>query len=279
MLMLVLHSLALLFLPSCIAQDEQHVPNYPILSYEEYAQKKHGSPYMFTLSTSTQHLYYFGANHSCEPTDKQYPLLETYWNDFLKATEGKNCVVLIEGSKRRLCATKEEAITQSGGEGGFMTYVAHKEHIPVICPEPDYKTLQQELLNYFEEDAIIYRKFAQSVQQFHRYRKNDASLEFETFYQGRYNLPSLDAMKGVHKKLFNDELNLDDELFFYNITNPVTTDTIINKVCRKASNLRDQYMVACIDQLIKEGKNIFVVYGYTHAVMQERAIKGIWNHP
>ncbi len=28
-----------------------------------------------------------------------------------------------------------------------------------------------------------------------------------------------------------------------------------------------------MDRLIKQGKNIFVVYGATHAVMQERAIR------
>lgn len=268
----------LLLLSSCIAHDDQPLNknNYPILSYEEYAQRKHVSPYIFTISKGAQHLYYFGANHSCEPTNEQYPLLENYWNDFLKATDGKNCIVFVEGSKRRLCATKEEAITQAGGEGGFMTYVAHKEHIPVICPEPDDQTLQRELLNYFGDDVITYRKFAQSVQQFHRYRKNDADLKFESFYR-RYNLPSLDVMKDIHKKLFASDLDLEDELFFYTITNPVTIDTIINKACRQASMLRDQYIVACIDKLMQEGKNIFIAYGCTHAVMQEPAIRDIWQ--
>ena len=72
-------------------------------------------------------------------------------------------------------------------------------------------------------------------------------------------------------------MDINDELFFYNITNPVVTDTIINNVCRQASMLRDQYIIASIDQLIQDGKNIFVVYGATHAVMQEPAIKDIWN--
>lgn len=263
-------------LPKLILEAITEKTNYHILSYEQYAQKKHAEPYAFSLSKSAHHLYYFGANHSCNPTNEQYPALEKHWNDFLQVTQGKNCVVIIEGSRRRLCKTKDEAITQAAGEGGFMTYVAHKEGIPVICPEPQDETLQQKLLTYFTQDAIIYREFAQAVQQFHRYKKNDASLEFESFYQ-RYTLPSLDVMKNIHATLFKSDLDIDDESFFYNITNPVVTDTIINKVCRQASMLRDQYIVASIDQLIQEGKNIFVVYGSTHAVMQELAIKDIWN--
>jgi hypothetical protein len=47
----------------------QNVSDYPIMSYEEYAQTKHAEPYIFKLSKLTQHLYYFGANHSCEPNN------------------------------------------------------------------------------------------------------------------------------------------------------------------------------------------------------------------
>jgi hypothetical protein len=81
-------------------------------------------------------------------------------------------------------------------------------------------------------------------------------------------------MEVIHCSLFDKAFSLQDKDFFYHITNPVSADySIINTVCRKASILRDLHIIDYINKLIKNGKNIFIVYGGTHAIMQEPAMR------
>ncbi len=262
------------------------VGNYPIMSYEKYASVSRSGPYRFQLSKSNQNFFYFGANHSCEPHNKQYQMLEKFWQEFLRKTKGKNCVVLVEGSKRFVGQNKEDAIMHNGGEGGFITFLAHQANIGTECPEPSEIFLLNELQEHFSEEEIIYFRFAQAVLQFNRHKKADERLDFETFiqpylinFQKFVQLPiTLAAMKQIHQKLFKQEFNPNDENFFYTITNPVIQDTIINKICREASTIRDIKIVNYIDNLLQQGKDIFIVYGFTHAVIQEAAIREIWEN-
>lgn len=251
--------------------------NNQIMSYDDYAKIRHTTPYTFELSKEHQALFYFGANHSCEPANEQYPLLKSFWQKFLQQTGGKNCVVLVEGSKRNLCQSEELAIATQGGEGGLMTLLAHQNNIPTECPEPSRQFLCDELLKYFSNDEVTYRNFALCVHQFHRYKHVDPHLKFEDHCQRYNDYKDLDHMKKIHKNLFNAELDVHDEKFFYNIINPVVQTTIINKVCRQASATRDEFIVNYIKNLMQQGKNVFVVYGCTHAVMQEAAIKDLWE--
>ena len=59
------------------------------------------------------------------------------------------------------------------------------------------------------------------------------------------------------------------------MTNPVDAKTIINKDCRKASQIRDEAIIGYIADLIKQGRNIFIAYGATHAVMQKAVIRSL----
>lgn len=262
------------------------VGNYSIMSYEKYASMQYSSPYIFQLSKSNQNFFYFGANHSCDPHNKQYQMLEKFWQEFLSETKGKNCVVLVEGSKRPIGQNKEHSIVHNGGEGGFVTFLAHQADIETECPEPNEIFLLNELRKHFSDVEIIYLRFAQAVLQFNRTMKADEKLDFEIFiqpylieFQQYVQFPiTLTAMKQIHQQLFKQEFNPHDENFFYMITNPVTQDTTINKICREASTIRDVQIVNYIDNLIQQGKNIFIVYGFTHAVMQEAAIKKLWEN-
>jgi hypothetical protein len=260
---------------------------HAIMSYTEYAKKRHTSPYMFELSKENQHLFYCGASHSCDPNDKLYPALESFWESFLQKTQGTDCVVLVEGSLRNLhestCTT--EAIRRAGGEGGFITFLAQQSNIPVACPEPNEHYVLQQLQEQFSQEQIAYMRLAQVTLSAIRSKKVNHSVSLEEYiesfcatHQGFFSIPlTLEMFKNIHNQLFDAPLVLDDEKFFYQITNPVADTTIINKVCRRASIIRDRHIVDYIRSLLQEGKNVFIVYGHTHAVMQEPAIKSFWR--
>ncbi len=258
---------------------------WSIMSYQEYAKTKHARPYTFSLSDQNHYVYYFGANHSLNPDDQQYPVLEAFWQEFLNKTRGRNCVVLVEGSLRPLKHCKEEAIL-GGAEGTYITLLAEREKIDILCPEPQQTWLTKELLKEFPEEEVAYAFFAQDVfwhlkaEKIRRNFNKDLAIkedisELQKYFGTTY---TLELLKDIHQKIFSK--SFDDSLhedIFYRITNPVEEETIINKVISRKSMLRDTAIVNCIEDLIGQNKNIFVVYGCTHAIMQEAAIKTIWE--
>lgn len=258
---------------------------YPIMSYQEYAKIQHETPYIFSLDRASQHLVYFGAKHISDPAHQQFLMLEKEWQQFLHKTGGKNCMVIVEGNKRPVRQTKDEAIRTAGGEGGFITFLAHQAAIETICPEPAHDWLIKELSGKFSLEEIAYKDFAQNMLSLIRRLKYDQSISYKILIDGYlaldqpyYSFPlTIDRMKAIHQQIFGTPFDPDNEQFFYTITNPVKDDTIINKVCRAASIMRDEHIVARIGQLIAADKNIFIVYGASHAVMQEKAVRALWQ--
>lgn len=49
--------------------------------------------------------------------------------------------------------------------------------------------------------------------------------------------------------------------------------TVINQIARATSQYRDRFMVSEIAKALQTHKKIFVVFGASHAVMQEPALK------
>ncbi len=133
----------------------------------------------------------------------------------------------------------------------------------------------------------MYTLAAQGALQGHRASKQKKDFSLENYvedhlrpYHTYFTIPlTIEAMKAVHATLFTQQFNLRDATFFYTITNPALTGTRINQVCRKNSIFRDTHIVANIHELLSRGKNIFVVFGSTHAVMQEKALRSLDLNP
>lgn len=273
--------LTFLNLTLLIKADEQQ-KKYALMTYEEYTGIRHEAPYMFSSEKNNQHIYYFGANHSRDPNNAQFPILEAFWQEFLDVTDGKNCAVLVEGALRTIGTTKEAC---SDEEGCLITFLASEKNIPVFCPEPRKSYAVRKLLKNYPIEHIAYMDFAQANYSAHHKKEvaPDINLtlfaEFiledftrffkQCFYDREF---TLDMIKAVHREIFNNELDIDDKEFFYNICNPVVGTTVINKICRANSIIRDKHIIKYIEALLGQGKNIFAVYGATHAVMQEPAL-------
>lgn len=269
----VLHLLCIFYLLLVINLQANY--HHEIMSYDEYATLRYGLvEYVFSDQSST--IFYFGANHSCQPDNEQYPLLRKLWFEFLERTGGLNCVVLIEGSLRGSYQNEDDAIMHGGGEGGLITYLAGKAKINVMCPEPNSLYMGTELLKHFSSDELNYRRFGHIGQQYHRYKKNNPDLKFEQFYDSYHPDISFNSIQEIHLRLFNTQLDVEDEKWFYDISNPVIIKSKMNLLARQASRIRDEAIVDFIAQLKKQGKNIFIVYGQTHAVMQKKAIENLF---
>jgi hypothetical protein len=79
----------------------------------------------------------------------------------------------------------------------------------------------------------------------------------------------------IHRKIFGKELDLSDKDAVRRIQSPVSNESVINDIARASLKVRDCAILDSIGKFWEEGKNIFVVYGATHAIIQERAIREI----
>lgn len=195
-----------------------------ILTYEQYLTLKHSFPYEYSIEHNQHYLFYFGSTHSRDPNDIQYSKLQQFWEEFLQKTESRNCIVLVESCLRDLhnSLTTEQAIHRAGAEGGFITFLAQQNNIPVACPEPTNSWLFQKLLKKYTIEQLAYTLFAQGMLEWNRTLKVRNDLPFHWYIQSHLasiqkelNVKfSLEDMKIFHKQLFNSEFNEQDELFF-----------------------------------------------------------------
>src|SRR3989344_6442566 len=254
-----------------------------LLPREQYAEahKKHGqAPFMFEIENDKQSLFYFGANHSRDPNDSQYPVLREYWNKFLKSTEGRDRIVLVEGGLRRLANNEEKAIKEDS-EAGLATFFAHQANIPVDCPDIRDNDLVKLLPDNSKGVVLLYwfLSFADNWR-----RQDDPKPEFEKYTsswletQNKRKMwegmdTSFEKIKQLYKENIGKEFDQNDN--FNDLVNPNRTETAVNKIARTQSDLRDASVASEIERYWNEGKSIFVAFGDGHLIIQEPALKKV----
>ncbi len=255
----------------------------PLMTYEEYAkiEYEHEIPYTFILNYDPNYLFYFGEEHSYDPSDKQWAIENNFWLEFIKKTDEHKRIVFVEGGIRPVETTEEESIRKYGGMG-FVTYLASKNSIDTYSPEPNQKEQRVVLEKSFSKKEIQYYFFARQIPQWHRHQ--NPKLDFEkyinVYLEGQRKSSgwvdfdfSLDSMKKIHKEIFETNFNQDDVEFFSSITTPVELRTVVNKVARSCSNIRNVHIVSEIQKYLNNGYSVYVQYGCTHAIMQEPLLR------
>ncbi len=253
----------------------------PREKYAEVSKRYHQQPYStFEIQNDKQSLFYFGANHSHNPADPQYPALKEYWSKFLKITRGKDKIVLVEGRLRELRKDEETAIIKSS-EGGLITLLAHKEGVPIACPDIGDDELMKCLSNYNKDEVLLYW-FLAWLNNFQKHADPKPDFEKSAQMWCENQKPrkmwedveiSLPRLKELYKKIlgkdFNENENPND------LVNPNKTETRINKVARAQSDLRDANIASEIERYWNERKSIFVVFGRGHLIIEEPALKEV----
>ncbi len=253
-----------------------------LITFDEYQDMPPNKvPYTYVIENKEQYLYYFGSKHSYDQSLPQFDELRTFFNEFVLKTKDKQRIVLVEGGNWPLGKDEEESITEYG-EMGFITYLANKANIEKVCPEPPTRLLYTELEKKFSRDQIEYYYFARSCWQWARMNKTSG---FESYIRGVLKQDEKDSgwegydfsfehMKVIHKDIFGTEFDISDSQFFRKITDPTKTDTVMNKISRfEDEGFRDLYILGEVEKYWEQGKSIFVIYGSTHAVIQEPALR------
>ncbi len=241
------------------------------------AQKKYGPPpSMLTLNKGKRSIHYFGANHSLDPGNKQYKLLKSYWGQFLKETEGRSRIVLVEGGLRKIEQSEAEAI-RFGSEGSLITLLSHKEKLEVRSPDISLRFLIANLppikrdiadLYWFLSNHIGYTQASTPKPSFKSWFTSWCKYSDQSI-PGGFN-SSLADLKDTYKKIVGEEFEEENNPGL--LINPNNRDTPVNALAQELSDIRDSNIVNEIERLWNEGNSLFVVFGQGHLIIQEPAL-------
>ncbi|KKR46018.1 MAG: hypothetical protein A3C63_00510 [Candidatus Zambryskibacteria bacterium RIFCSPHIGHO2_02_FULL_39_82] len=253
------------------------------MSYDEYSKIQHETPYFYIFRSGGRLTYYFGSNHSHDPNHPQFNLLRKKWNEFTSETRAVKTVVIVEAHEiAKLEATMEESIIKHG-ESGAGAYLAYEFESLLIFGEPHNDKIIAHLLRNFSKEEILLWHVCQAIKFWQQHKMGRSIQEFLSNQTQKYrrllNWPdlviSVELINTIYKKLFNRELNIDNEKTLSEITTPVSIQSRINELSRSQSIYRNEYVLGQIEKYWSEGYNIFVIYGAGHAVMQEPAIRSL----
>lgn len=233
------------------------------------------SPYFYKITNNKQWLYFVGAKHTYDPDNFQIPVILKLWKEFSHKTNDKNCIALVEGGKPPVPRSLDEGIKKYNGSG-LLVYLAEKEDIESISPEPGWINEIEELLKEFTKEEIMYHDFARTMAQWNRLKEKPDHKDYVKHYMDRNKKKlgwkdfdfSFDNFVRIHDE--NHDHKFDKENFdcFNKDSSP------FHSPLSAASNkIRDTFMVEKIIKLWEEGKNIFTIYGSGHAITQEPALK------
>jgi hypothetical protein len=244
--------------------------------FEKYQEIGNNYPYFYELKNSNNILCFIGAKHSNDPNDPQFEIIKNHFDNFVKKTEGKNRLILIEGGVMPLCENEENSIQQFG-EPGFAVYLSSKVNIKVICPEPDESLETAKLLEKFSKDEIAVYYLCNIVSQWQRINSKENLDDYTAKYLGYYFYKSvwqgfdfsLTNLKKLYQKVLGKEFNENDREFIYEFVKPSDTN-----ISGASSDIRDEFILNQIKELWNKN-NLFIVYGSGHAIRLESALRKV----
>jgi hypothetical protein len=257
-------------LSSLLLTTEEMLDKYQVLHREKYKY-----PYFYKIKNEKQVLNFVGPHHTFDPANPQIKRIEKYWSSFLKETEKKGCIVLIEGGGSPVEKTKNEAILKYG-EVGLLAFLSAKEKIEYKSPEPDWISEVRRLQTIFTKDEIMYFDFARTVAQWNRLKRKP---DFDKYVQ-RYMKRNKEQLKwdnfdfstkhfiDIHDRMYDHKFDKNDYECFHQYSSPY-----YNPIAKSSNVTRDTFILKSIIKLWEGGNNIFIVYGSGHAIVLEPALK------
>ncbi|MGH9945091.1 MAG: hypothetical protein ACRD9R_22300 [Pyrinomonadaceae bacterium] len=221
-------------------------------------------------------LFYYGAQHSSDPTERQFREIEEAWNR-LKPT-----VAFYEGPNRSVAATHDEAIKQTG-ESGFVRFLAARDGVPFVTLEPSPKEEAAHVTAKFgAEQAALFFVLREASRLRERRKMGEPEIKAaiaQLLERAKplgiaiTNLEELDAAYKRHWKSPAEWWQSPTAWFDPLKTSAETGGLFTNDINRASSEYRNLHMYRLLAGAAREGKTAFAVVGRNHVPMQAAALR------
>ena len=270
-----------------IQQAQEH-----IMSAVEYRDKEHSTPYVFSIERDGVDLLYYGSRHSKDPEDAQLEDIKERFDafepDLVLVESIPNLSQKIAGKIDGIRTVSPADSVREMGEPGFTLKLAIDNEIAVDSPEPSEQEEVHELLKqgFSKEDVFAYYFFRQLSQHHSKIEKEGVQEYFEGWiriFKERIQWDnfeySLEHAQAIAKRIWGEEIQFDNPEYYVDKVDPIpwedTEDeqTIVNEIARQSNQFRDIHMIAQLAEYFQKYKRVFIVFGASHAVMQEPALR------
>ena len=221
-------------------------------------------------------LVFFGAKHTSEQDSEQWTQLEERWYGFMVHDNPSKLLIFEKLDAGRDDLSKEEMIAKHG-ESGYAVWLAKQKGVDFESPEPD-RVKEIEFLKskgHTEESIMTYY----IGRQMHQWARQDKDLEPDWQKYAKYTVEkynslgcwshelSLEKVLEWFKQSQGAELDVGDIKQLYDVSDPSQ-----NPVSADSGGYRDVALKDAIEDNVKKGKDVFVVYGSGHAIRLEPAL-------
>lgn len=277
--------------PEFTRQIEKHNYSEDLMSYTEYVEHQHARPYEYELSAGDKFILFMGPGHSNDPDNPVFRKIKDNLEQFkpdIVLIEGAPAINTLSNEKLREWTDKlsEEEVIRSSGESVYTGKLALDRNIKVFSPEPEDLDKNRELKSQgFSQEEIFAQEISAILTQYFRTLHKPSLEEYlypylqsmakDSFWDG-FAL-TFDNYKSIFLEITNQDFLLTNTALIAQLANPVPVEgrpyLRPSQVAAASSRLRDGFMVNKIAELIENNPRIFIVYGFTHAVMQEPALR------
>jgi hypothetical protein len=263
-----------------ILSDKEYL-HHPFVTVERQRS------YVFEVTKGSKYLSYFGSDHTTEIGDPLFPKIQKAFED------ARPQLVLVEGMES-INDSKEEVDeiarnislreSMEFGESSYVLKLAIDSGVEFESPEPNFSLEIQMLLDkgYTKKDIFTFYAYRDiyQYQRDHKDRHMEALREFLAPILQKLRVSSKASQEEITSftnELFSDiDLNSDK---YAKESDPIPwpehPQVVTNDISRASNDFRDRHIVERIAEALKNYDRVFVIYGATHAVKQEPAIRAL----
>ncbi len=247
-----------------------------------YEQREHdglsNELYTLNLNSASSRFIFCGSRHTNIPEDKQFGEIEALWAEFTSLPGNK--VAFCEGRVRPIDGKSREQAIITGGDPGLICYLAKRDGIELISPEPDMNLEVRKLVAAFgpEKTALYYfdRQMYQWARADFRHRGN--VQEYILGFIKQFPTAELQGLKLTPNVLYNIFQKETGKAFSFieiqTIHNLLAPNS--NEVASMSSLHRNESIFDTVKSYKGNGYNIFIVYGSGHAIVLEPALRELY---
>lgn len=285
-----------------------------IMKFSEYGKLEHETPYRFHLEKDGLELDYHGVAHTVDPESPIFEDIRSKFEDFATRHSPDDSVIVIEGGLRPMEFVKDEGEAAKLGEPGFLQYLAEQAGYRVISPEASEDAQAQAMKDagFGADEIAVWSLLRDITFTIETVREEPSAQDMAAWYFSAAeasganwvtDLPSKDELRSLYAKEPAAALKLIDEIgamvlerlkqvfksstgvdFDFSLAEKYDdpadfsgVDSVFNRLAAISSETRDKEIVRAIGRELENGQSVFVVYGASHAVMQEPAFRKLFE--
>ena len=264
-----------------------------LMTAEEYAHMSHDRPYIFKIKNGQKKLNYFGAAHGSDPSDEQFNQIEHAFQEAdpdIVFVEGVHVSGDIARFNNYVANQSRNVAIEEGGEPRFTLKLAIQKGIEWRSPEPQEEEMYNFLIEKgYTKDEIFAWCVFRLLPQYSWQTKRDAFEKFVESYIERFKgatrwegfIYSYENALRLGEQILGRKIDVENVVAPADIIDPIPwpemkdTQTVLNRINETTGQFRDRKIVMAIAEALKSHDKVFVVYGSSHAVMQEPALRAL----